>query len=358
MTDTIDPNRRALLQVALAGATGALGSAQAAAPTFDPIQPIPATPAKGKPGEFDFLAGEWRIRHQRLKKPGEWDTFEGEATCWNILGGVGSVEELRIPSRNFSGMGLRLLDLKTGVWSDYWVNAASGVLGAAGLTGSFEKGDGLFYADDEENGKPLKGAGIWDQITPTSCRWRQAMSRDGGKTWEQTWIMHWTRVGMAATALPGGARDFDFQRGGEWRVRHRVKRPEGWIEFDGTCRNRGLIDGTANVEEHTFARSTGVTYGIAMRAFDPKSGQWAIWWVDSRDPHAALDPPVKGRFENGVGTFFADYMADGKPMRLRFIWSHITAKSARWEQAISSDEGRTWQTNWTMEFTRPAPSAG
>ena len=94
---------------------------------------------------------------------------------------------------------------------------------------------------------------------------------------------------------------------GEWKVYHRVKRPgqSEWIEFEGTCRNRELIDGTANVEEHIFVRSTGVTYGIAMRAFDAKSGEWAIWWIDSRDPHGTLDPPVKGRFEDGVGLFEA-----------------------------------------------------
>lgn len=151
-----------------------------------------------------------------------------------------------------------------------------------------------------------------------------------------------------------GARDFDFQRG-EWRVRHRVKKKDTWIEFVGTCRNRGLIDGSANVEEHTFLRSTGTTYGIALRAYDAKGAQWAIWWVDSRDPHAPLDPPVKGLFENGVGTFYSDYVADGNPMRVRYVWSHLSANSARWEQAVSADAGKTWDTNWTMEFERTAP---
>ena len=198
MTDAIDSQRRALMQAGLAaGAAGVLGAAAADVPAFDPIQPVPSSRTPGKPGDFNFLAGEWRIQHRRLRKPGEWDSFEGEATCWNIIGGVGSVEELRIPARNFSGMGLRLLDLKTRVWSDYWVNGAFGVRGEAGLTGSFENGDGLFYSDDVEDGKPVKGAGIWDLITPKSCRWRQAMSRDGGKTWEQTWIMRWTRVAPA-----------------------------------------------------------------------------------------------------------------------------------------------------------------
>lgn len=147
--------------------------------------------------------------------------------------------------------------------------------------------------------------------------------------------------------------DFDFQRG-DWRVHHQVKRPEpeGWVEFEGTCRNRGLVDGSANVEENTFFRPAGVTYGIALRTYDAKSRQWAIWWVDGRDPHGALDPPVKGCFENGVGTFYSDHVADGKPMRVRYLWSHITTKSARWEQAISADGGKTWDTNWIMAFER------
>lgn len=151
---------------------------------------------KGQAGDFDFLAGEWKIQHRWKKAPGDelWDTFEGEATCWSILGGVGSVEELRIPARSFSGMGLRLLDVEQGVWADFWVNARSGVLTAPGTTGAFVDGVGTFVADDDDDGAPIKVRGIWDEITPTSCRWRQAISRDGGETWDENWVMSWTRV--------------------------------------------------------------------------------------------------------------------------------------------------------------------
>ena len=191
-----DPARRTLLKTAAAGlAVSLAGDALAEAAAPPPARPVPA-PAPGRPGEFDFLAGEWRIRHRRLKSAatGEWDEFDGEATCWTILGGVGSVEELRIPVRDFSGMGLRLLDRETRVWSDFWVNAKSGVLGAAGLTGGFVDGDGVFTAEDTDDGKPIVVRGVWDEITPTSCRWRQGMSRDGGATWDDNWIMHWSRA--------------------------------------------------------------------------------------------------------------------------------------------------------------------
>jgi hypothetical protein len=151
-----------------------------------------------------------------------------------------------------------------------------------------------------------------------------------------------------------GVHDFDFEIG-EWRVHHRIKRPVDtgyWLEFDGTCTTRKLMDGAANVEDHVFHKPGGITRGIALRTYDSKTGQWAIWWVDSRNPHGALDPPVVGRFDNGVGTFYSDDILDGKQIRTRFIWAYITPTSARWEQAYSSDAGKTWETNWIMEFQR------
>jgi hypothetical protein len=162
--------------------------------TFDPVPPLPVTPTPGKPGDFDFLTGEWRIANRSIVN-GAWLAYDSEATVHAILKGIGSVEELRIPARDFSGMGLRLLDVEKRVWSDFWVNAKSGVLTSPGQTGSFENGAGIFSSDYEDNGRTMKSAGIWDRITPTSCRWRQVVSADGGKTWEHNWIMDWTRVG-------------------------------------------------------------------------------------------------------------------------------------------------------------------
>ena len=153
-----------------------------------------ASPVAARAGEFDFLNGEWTIAQRRLKAPGDWDVFEGQATCWSILGGVASVEELRIPARDFSGMGLRTLDAANGVWLDYWMNAKVGVPGSAGTPGRFVDGVGNFDSPDTEDGRPVIYRGCWDQITATSCRWRQGVSRDAGATWDWNWIMEWTRA--------------------------------------------------------------------------------------------------------------------------------------------------------------------
>ena len=91
-------------------------------------------------------------------------------------------------------MGLRTLDMKEMVWSAYWMNAKWGVIGSEGVKGGFVRGDGVFLSDDVDGDTPIKVIGLWDQITGTSCRWRQGVSRDGGKTWEWNWIMDWTRA--------------------------------------------------------------------------------------------------------------------------------------------------------------------
>jgi len=182
MTDLPDATRRALIK------------ALAAAPAFSAtLVRVGAADRPGVPGDFDFLTGNWKIAHRRLKSADVWDEFTGEATCWGILGGVGSVEELRIPARKFAGMGLRLLDVEKKQWNDFWVNAQSGVLTTPGMTGSFADGVGTFEADDMDGTTPIKARGIWDRITKTSCRWHQTVSRDGGKTWQPNWFMDWVR---------------------------------------------------------------------------------------------------------------------------------------------------------------------
>lgn len=189
-TDEIQ--RRTMLQMALVGGVAAGGGASALAAKADDkvATPLPT----GRPGDFEFLAGEWKVKHQRLSN-GKWDHFEGEATVRSILGGVGSVEELRIPARNFSGMGLRLLDLQRKLWADYWVSSKDGLLTPPPSWGSFVDGVGTWDSTEADaNGQPVIWRGVWDRITPTSCRWYQQSSSDNGRSWKDTWFMAWTRA--------------------------------------------------------------------------------------------------------------------------------------------------------------------
>src|SRR5688500_7966987 len=82
-----------------------------------------------------------------------------------------------------------------------------------------------------------------------------------------------SKVPQVAGANQSGVHDFDFQLG-EWRVHHLVKQradDSQWLEFEGTCSNRSLMGGAANVEDNTFNKPTGVTHEVALRAYDPKT---------------------------------------------------------------------------------------
>ena len=160
----------------------------------------------------------------------------------------------------------------------------------------------------------------------------------------------------AAAENLSGLHDFDFLFG-EWRVhsrrlKERLTGSNDWEEFDGSIACRPYMEGRANVDDTVFHTPQGIYRGVAPRAYDPKTGQWAIWWIDGRNPFGAVDPPVKGRFANGVGTFFADDTLRGKPIKVRFTWSHITKTTARWEQAFSPDGGKTWEVNWEQKLER------
>lgn len=156
--------------------------------------------------------------------------------------------------------------------------------------------------------------------------------------------------------LPPGADGFDFLSG-DWSVRHRRldRRLAGcadWMEFTGRTVVERILGGLGNIDDNVLDLPQGPYRAATVRKFDPASGLWSIWWFDARYP--GLEPPVQGRFEDGVGTFLGDDVFEGRPIRVRFLWSGITARTARWEQAFSTDGGLTWETNWTMDFERTA----
>lgn len=163
---------------------------------------------------------------------------------------------------------------------------------------------------------------------------------------------------MNVQTKPPGLGDFDFWIG-DWRVHHRRLKDRlagstTWEEFEGTSSSRKILGGLGNMDENWLDLPGGAYKAATVRLFEEKTGLWRIWWFDARTPGGNIDPPMAGRFEGGVGLFLADEMFRGKPIKVRFTWSGITPTTARWEQAFSPDEGKTWETNWIMENTRTA----
>jgi hypothetical protein len=151
----------------------------------------------------------------------------------------------------------------------------------------------------------------------------------------------------------GTAHDFDFLFG-HWsvlnrRLRRRLVGSCEWEEFAAEMVARPLLDGMGNEDEFRTDHDGGMI-GMSFRFFDPRTRLWTIYWADSRRC-GRLDPPVVGSFADGVGMFEGTDTHQGRPVRVRFIWSQTDAPEPRWEQAFSADGGQTWETNWVMELS-------
>ena len=160
-------------------------------------------------------------------------------------------------------------------------------------------------------------------------------------------------LGNGARAARASKHDFDFLFG-SWKVRNRYLRGRlrgstEWVEFEASCEAMPLLHGLANLDRYTSERDGTPFEGMTLRLFDPATGEWTLHWADSAHP-GALIPPMRGAFRGGVGEFFGDETVDGRTVLCRFLW---TPDPPRWEQAFSDDGGKTWETNWIMEFTPP-----
>lgn len=169
------------------------------------------------------------------------------------------------------------------------------------------------------------------------------------------------RSALSARGDAAQASDFAFFTG-HWRVAHRrlKERLSGsteWEEFGGVCTVLPTLGGQGNMDDNWIDLPGGAYRALTMRAFDPAARQWSIWWLDARHP-GPLDPPVVGAFKDGVGTFYADDALDGRTIRVRYLWTRTDTGAPHWEQAFSADAGATWETNWTMAFTRSSSGTG
>jgi hypothetical protein len=148
--------------------------------------------------DFDFLFGDWKVHHHVFKVAlNAWVDFEGTSSTRPVMGGAGNLEDnlLAAPSGTYRAAALRAYDQATGQWAIWWLDgrAPHGPIDPP-VKGGFAHGEGNFYSDDTLNDQPIRTRYWWSQITPTSARWEQAFSRDGGKIWVTNWTMDFTRV--------------------------------------------------------------------------------------------------------------------------------------------------------------------
>lgn len=150
--------------------------------------------------DFDFQQGRWTVHHRRLKERladcTEWEEFTGTSEQRAILGGNGNIEDnvLHMPGGDYRAAALRSFDPANGTWAIWWLDARAPHALDVPVIGRFENGAGTFYANDTHQGRPVRLRFQWLDTDTPSPRWEQALSEDGGESWEVNWTMQFERA--------------------------------------------------------------------------------------------------------------------------------------------------------------------
>jgi hypothetical protein len=159
----------------------------------------PAFTRQGATNDFDFEIGTWKTHLKRLTKPltgsGTWVEYEGTTVVRKVWGGRANLVELDVqgPAGRIEALSLRLFDPQTRQWSLNFASSRGGGMATPAL-GGFRDGRGEFYNYETLDGREILVRFVISDITRDSCRFEQAFSADGGKTWEVNWIAVDTRV--------------------------------------------------------------------------------------------------------------------------------------------------------------------
>ncbi|MEP7157001.1 MAG: hypothetical protein ABI905_14575 [Betaproteobacteria bacterium] len=166
----------------------------------------------------------------------------------------------------------------------------------------------------------------------------------------------------SATSARDGQKDFDFEIG-TWKTHlKRLQNPltgsSTWVEYSGTSVVRKIWDGRANLVELEVDGAAGHIQGLSLRLYNPESRQWSLHFASVKG--GSLGVPTIGEFKDGRGEFYSQETFNGRTILVRQVWSDISADSGRFEQAFSTDGGKTWEVNWIAVDTRikGAPGKG
>lgn len=157
-----------------------------------------------------------------------------------------------------------------------------------------------------------------------------------------------------AAASRNGARDFDFEIG-TWKtqLKRRLRPLTGsneWVEYEGTSIVTKVLGGKANLVELDVTGPAGHIEGMSLRLYNPDAHQWSLNFSNAAS--GTLTPPVIGEFKNGRGEFYGADTLGSRAILVRFVIFDVKPNSAKFEQAFSSDGGKTWEVNWIATDTR------
>ena len=117
----------------------------------------------------------------------------------------------------------------------------------------------------------------------------------------------------------------------------------------GTSRNHvtKILGGCGVMEEFAGAPGTRLE-GRSVSTFDRLARKWKQTWVDNTATY--LD--FTGGWIDGRMILTREAELGGKRFRQRMVYQDIRTDGFKWLWQRSDDDGRTWTTNWEIDYKR------
>jgi hypothetical protein len=149
--------------------------------------------------------------------------------------------------------------------------------------------------------------------------------------------------------------DFDFEFGPTWtahmhRLAERLAHSHTWIDYRGTLVAHKLWNGRGNMSELVVTSGSSQIVGGALHLYDPQARVWSVWFANAAT--GTLGVPSVGRFENGRGLFYDREPYRGRMVLVRQQFTNVSPHTFDLHQAFSPDNGKTWEENLVINYTR------
>ena len=133
---------------------------------------------------------------------GEWDLSWPAEKQGEVAHGTNSIRrvlETCVVEENFSGweamhlrgMSVSIFDTRAGKWKQTWVDNEGGYLD---FVGEFKDGQMILWRDAvRPDGTKVVQRMVFKNISRNEFDWSWEASKDGGKSWEVQWPIHYKR---------------------------------------------------------------------------------------------------------------------------------------------------------------------
>ena len=141
--------------------------------------------------QLDFWVGDWNCVGKSRDEPGKdkWTDTVAKNHIERILGS--KVIQENFTMEGLVGKSVSVYDEKAKVWRQTWVDDSGSYIA---LTGGMQDGKMILVTLPNKERPKASNRMVFDNVTKDSFDWNWEGSRDGGKTWNLSWHLHYTRA--------------------------------------------------------------------------------------------------------------------------------------------------------------------